>query len=47
MTRTYLDSGVLIAAARGTDDLAAAALALLSDTARVFVSSVFVKVVNE
>jgi predicted nucleic acid-binding protein len=43
MTRTYLDSGVLIAAARGADDLAAAALALLSDTARVFVSSVFVK----
>jgi len=43
MIRTYLDSGVLIAAARGVDDLAAVALALLSDINRVFVTSVFVK----
>jgi predicted nucleic acid-binding protein len=43
MTRTYLDSGVLIAAARGTDDLAAEALAVLSDPNRVFVSSIFVQ----
>lgn len=33
MIRTYLDSGVLTAAVRGTEDLAAAALALLSDPA--------------
>lgn len=43
MTRTYLDSGVLIAAARGIDDLAAAALAVLGDPNRVFISSIFVQ----
>lgn len=43
MTRTYLDSGVLIAAARGTDDIAAAALDVLGDPERVFVASIFVQ----
>jgi predicted nucleic acid-binding protein len=43
MTRTYLDSGVLIAAARGNDEAATLAFALLADTSRVFVSSVFVR----
>lgn len=44
MTRTYIDSGVLIAAARGTSRLAERALAVLSDTAgREFVSSDYIK----
>lgn len=43
MTRTYLDSGVLIAAARGNDEAATLAFALLADTSRVFVSSIFVR----
>jgi hypothetical protein len=41
--RTFLDSGVLIAAARGTDDTALLALQILDDPDRKFVSSVFVK----
>jgi len=41
--RTFLDSGVLIAAARGTDDNALLALQILDDPDRKFVSSVFVK----
>jgi predicted nucleic acid-binding protein len=43
MTRTYLDSGVLIAAARGNDEPALLAFALLAESSRVFVSSVFVR----
>ena len=43
MTRTFVDSGVLIAAARGTTDVSGAALALLADANRVFVSSIFVQ----
>lgn len=40
--RTFLDSGVLLAAWRG-DSLAAPALALLGDDARVFVTSQLVR----
>ena len=43
MTRTYLDSGLLIVAARGNDPLSALALAYLSDAQRTFVSSAFVR----
>ena len=41
--RTFLDSGVLIAAARGVDDTALQALRILDDPDREFVSSIFVK----
>jgi predicted nucleic acid-binding protein len=41
--RTYLDSGVLIAAARGNHDVSTPALDVLSDPARIFVSSAFVR----
>lgn len=41
--RTFLDSGVLIAAARGTDEMALHALEILDDPNRVFISSIFVK----
>lgn len=41
--RTYLDSGVLIVATRGKSDLATAALDVLADTQRTFLSSIFVK----
>lgn len=41
--RTFLDSGVLIAAARGTDDTALLALQILDEPDRKFVSSIFVK----
>lgn len=43
MTRTFVDSGVLIAAARGQDDLASRALAILDDPDREFASSIFVR----
>jgi predicted nucleic acid-binding protein len=43
MTRTFVDSGVLIAAARGEDVIAEAALNFLGDSTRVFVSSPFVR----
>ena len=44
MTRTYIDSGVLIAAARGSGKLADRALKVISDSAtRDFVSSDYVK----
>jgi predicted nucleic acid-binding protein len=43
MTRTFLDSGVLIAAARGTEELAAVALEMIEDPDRELVSSVFVQ----
>jgi hypothetical protein len=42
-TRTFVDSGVLIAAATGNDELWAAAMAVLDDPDREFVSSDFVK----
>lgn len=41
--RTFIDSGILIAASRGTDELSAAALAILDDPNRVLVSSEFVR----
>lgn len=43
MIRTYLDAGVLIAAARGTAPIAIRALEILDDPNRQFVSSVFLK----
>jgi predicted nucleic acid-binding protein len=43
MTRTYLDSGVLIAAARGVDKRSRAAMEVLDDPDREFASSVFVE----
>lgn len=43
MTRTYIDAGVLIAAARAVEPLASRALAYLADPARAFVSSEFVR----
>lgn len=41
--RTYIDSGVLITAARGEDALSSIALAILADAEREFVSSQWVK----
>ena len=43
MKRTYIDSGVLIAAIRGVDSIAQKALQILDDPEREFVSSMFVK----
>jgi predicted nucleic acid-binding protein len=40
---TFIDSGVLIAAARGTDELARRAIEVLDDPDRTFASSVFVR----
>lgn len=41
--RTYLDSGVLIAVARASDEMTTKALLILDDPEREFVSSAFVK----
>lgn len=43
LKRTFLDAGVLIAAARGADKTSLQALQVLDDPDRVFVSSIFVK----
>lgn len=43
MTRTFIDSGVLIVAARGEGAIAERALAILEDPNREFASSVFLK----
>jgi len=43
VTRTYLDSGVLIAAARGAGELARRAVSILQDSNREFVSSDYVR----
>jgi predicted nucleic acid-binding protein len=43
MKRTYVDAGVLIAAARGQNDVADRAMAVLDDPDRSFASSIFVK----
>ena len=43
MTRTYVDSGVLMQAARGEESLSDPAVAILSDAKREFVSSEFVR----
>jgi hypothetical protein len=42
VTRTFLDAGVLIAAIRGTPEIADRAMALLNDPERLFVSSDFI-----
>jgi predicted nucleic acid-binding protein len=41
--RTFIDSGILIAAARGTDELAERAFRILDDPDRVFVTSDLVR----
>jgi predicted nucleic acid-binding protein len=43
MSRTYIDAGVLIAAARGRAPMALRALEVLDDPTREFASSIFVK----
>ena len=43
MIRTYVDSGVLIEAYRGSSPLAAPAVAILGDADRQFVTSAFVR----
>jgi hypothetical protein len=43
LTLTYVDSGVLIFAAKGTSDAAALALPFLQDPNREFVTSVYVR----
>ena len=43
MKRTFVDSGVLIAAARGQEDVALRAMSILDDPDREFASSAFVK----
>jgi len=43
MIRTYLDAGVLIAAARGKEPIAIRALEILDDPNRQFVSSIFLR----
>jgi predicted nucleic acid-binding protein len=43
VTRTFLDAGVLIAAIRGTPEIADRAMELLNDPERLFVSSDFVQ----
>ncbi len=43
MTRTYIDSGVVIAAARGTDTVSKSAMLILDDPRREFASSAFVR----
>lgn len=43
MKRTFIDAGVLIAAARGEDSIAAKAIDILDDPEREFASSEFVK----
>ena len=40
---TYIDAGVLIAAARGTDELSAIAISFLNDPLREYVTSSFVR----
>ena len=41
---TYLDSGVLIAAAKGNEALSARAMAIISDPSRTFISSPFLRI---
>lgn len=43
MTKTYIDSGVLIAVVRGDQLIARRALTVLEDPARMFVASVFLR----
>jgi len=44
LIRTYVDSGVLIAAARGTGPLQERAMAILTDRSRDLVSSAYVRI---
>ena len=43
MTITFVDAGVLIAAARGTTEVSARAMVILDDPARSFASSEFIR----
>lgn len=43
MTRTFIDSGVLIGAARGTDAVSGKARAVLTDANRQFIASDLVR----
>jgi hypothetical protein len=43
MTIPFVDAGVLIAAARGTSDVSAQAMAILDDPGRTFASSEFIR----
>jgi len=43
MIRTFIDTGVLIAAARGQDLITKQAMSVLDDPNRVFISSIFLK----
>lgn len=43
MKVTFIDSGVLIAAARGSDEVAGRAMEVLDDPDRIFASSAFVR----
>jgi hypothetical protein len=43
MTKTYVDASLLIAAARGENEVAERALAILDDPARQFIGSVFLQ----
>lgn len=43
MRRTFIDAGVLIAAARGTAEVSAAAMQILGDPDRAFLSSAYVR----
>jgi predicted nucleic acid-binding protein len=43
VNRTFLDASVLIAAARGNDELGTRAMAILDDGDREFVASPFLK----
>lgn len=43
MTRTFVDSGVLVSAARSTDDYSETALEILEDEGREFASSIFIR----
>jgi predicted nucleic acid-binding protein len=43
VTRTFIDSGILVSAARGTDLYSERALTILEDESREFASSIFVR----
>jgi predicted nucleic acid-binding protein len=43
MNRTFIDAGVLVAAARGVGDISEKALEILQDSDREFASSIFIK----
>ncbi|MFB2838068.1 type II toxin-antitoxin system VapC family toxin [Floridanema evergladense] len=43
MKRTFIDAGVLVAAARGVGDISEKALEILQDSEREFASSIFIK----